>query len=338
MLKNFKKDACYIIAEIGGNFTTYEEAVRLIDAAFRIGVDCVKLQTYRAETVSSKSAFFDMENTGRISQYDFFKKYEIGKELHKKVFDYIRSKGLDWFSTPSHQTDVDMLESLGVSAYKIGADDAVNVPFLKYVANKGLPVFLSTGMCTLDEIKKSVAAIAEEGNERIVIFHTVSCYPTHPEFANLNVIRTFQREFPQFTIGYSDHTLSPLACIAAVAIGARVIERHFTMDKRAGGPDHIFSSTPDEMRYIVESVRIVEKMLGSGTRKPFGPEVQNRLNNRKSVVAIRDIGKGTLFTTDNISVKRPGTGIEPEHFAEILNRRAARDIKEDELIGWKDIG
>ncbi len=333
-----KKTPVYIIAEIGGNFTAYEEAVKLIDAAKAAGVDCIKLQTYRAETLASKKALFDMENTGKISQYDFFKKYELSKEVHKKIFNYAKKKGLDWFSTPAHKTDVDMLESLGVKAYKIGADDAVNAPLLRYVARKKLPVFLSTGMCTMKEIKESVSAILKEENKKIVLFHTVSGYPTYAEFVNLNAIKTLQKEFPNFPIGFSDHTLSPLACIAAVVAGAKVLERHFTLDKNAEGPDHMLSSTPQEMKYIVQSVRTIEKMMGDGIKRPLGPEVKNLINNRKSIIAIKDIGRGEIFSEDNISVKRPGTGLEPKYFEQSIGKKCTRNVEKDDLIYRNDIG
>ncbi len=326
----------YIVAEIGSNFFTYEDGVKLINAAKDAGVDCIKLQTYRAKTLATKKASFDMEYTGKVSQYEYFKKYELSKELHKRIFDYAESKGLGWFSTPSHWTDVDMLESLGVKAYKIGSDDAVNMPFLKYVAKKGLPIFLSTGMCTIEEIKESVSTILEEGNNKVVLFHTVSGYPTYPEFVNLNVLYTLRREFPEFPIGFSDHTLSPLASIAAATMGAKVIERHFTLDKNAVGPDHKISATPKEMKFIVESIRQIEKMKGSGIKKPFGSEVKNRINNRKSIVAIKNIKKGESLSMDNISIKRPGTGMPPKCFYQILGKKAMRDIKEDELIVWGD--
>lgn len=327
----------YVIAEIGSNFSSYKEAARLVDAAKWAGADCIKLQTFRAETITTKRAIFDMENSGRISQYGYFRKYEVSEGMHKKIFDYAGKKGLGWFSTPSHQTDVDMLESLGVKAYKVGADDAVNTPLLKYIARKKLPIFLSTGMCTLDEVRQSVSAILEEGNKKIVIFHTVSAYPASPEYVNINAIKTLQKEFPGFPIGFSDHTMSPLASIVAVAVGAKVIERHFTLDKNAEGPDHMLSSTPEEMKRMICDIRTVEKMLGSGIKKPLGPEIKNRLNNRKSVVAIEDIKKNEVFSTRNISVKRPGTGIPPAHFEEVIGKKALKDIKEDDVIAWKDV-
>lgn len=337
LFNGVKNKPTYIIAEIGGNFATYREGAELIDAAKEAGVDCIKLQTYRADTLTTKTAVFDMENTGKVMQYDFFKKYELSKEIHEKIFDYARKKRMDWFSTPAHQADVDLLESLGVEAFKIGADDAVNLPLLKYIGKKGLPVFLSTGMCTLEEVKASVAAILDTGNDKIVIFHTVSVYPTHPEHVNLRVIKTLQSEFPEFPIGFSDHTLSPLASICAVAIGARVIERHLTLNKGGTGPDHMLSSDPKEMKYLVESIRIIEKMLGSGIKEPIGPEIKNLINNRKSIVATKGIKQGETFSSGNISIKRPGSGIQPKFFEEIIGRRAGRDIKEDVLISWDDI-
>src|SRR5262245_56853769 len=185
MFKNFHARRCYIIAEIGGNFTTLDQAKRLIDAAADCHVDAVKLQTFRADTLASRSAMFDIENTGVTSQYALFRKYEIDGELHDAVFKYAESKGLDWFSTPSHETDVDLLEAAGVGAHKIGSDDAVKIPFLRHVARTGKPVILSTGMCTLEEVRQSVDAILAEGNDKLILLHAITSYPTHPENVNL---------------------------------------------------------------------------------------------------------------------------------------------------------
>jgi N-acetylneuraminate synthase len=331
------KDRCYIVAEIGGNFTTYEQAKDLIDATAYAGVDAIKLQTFKAETISSKGAMFSMESIGGISQIDYFRKYEIDKEMHKNVFDYAQSKHLDWFSTPSHPDDVEMLHSLGVCCYKTGADDATNLPFLKYIARKGKPVVLSTGMCTLKEVEEAVNAIEEEGNNQIVILHTVSGYPTHPENVNLNNILTLKSRFPYYHIGYSDHTLTTAAVIAAATMGATVIERHFTLDKNAEGPDHMLSSTLDEIKHIVDMIRFIEVMKGSYVKMPFGPEVENRVNNRKSVVAIKDIKKGDTLSEDNISVKRPGTGIAPKYFNGIIGKKARYDIEADSILSWGNI-
>jgi N-acetylneuraminate synthase len=267
MFKNFRKNRCYIIAEIGGNFTTFEQARCLVDEAAASGADAVKLQTYRAETLSSKAAIFDMENTGVMSQFNLFRKYEIAAALHDKVFAYAEQKGLDWFSSPSHQSDVDVLEKCGVGVHKIGSDDAVNLPFLRYVARTGKPMILSTGMCTLDEVRESVEAIQAEGNQQLILLHAITSYPTHPENVNLRAMQTLMQAFPGLDVGYSDHTLSPVACICAVAMGARVIERHFTYDKKADGPDHMLSADPQEMKWLVDAIRAFEVMRGSGIKQ-----------------------------------------------------------------------
>jgi N-acetylneuraminate synthase len=330
-------DRCYIIAEIGGNFTTYAQAVALIDAAKEAGVDCVKLQTFRAETIVSKSAMFDMESTGRISQLEYFRQYEISRELHEQVIGYIKKTGLDWFSTPSHETDLAMLLDLGIQAIKIGADDANNLPFLRCCAQTGLPLVLSTGMCTLDEVKEAVDIITSEGNHHVVILHTVSGYPTYPEDVNLEILATYRREFPDMYIGFSDHTLTPLACIAAAVMGANVVERHFTLDKHAEGPDHRISATPDEMHYIVESIRQIEIMRGSSIKVPYGPEVLNRRNNRKSLHLLHPVQKGEPLTRENLGIIRPGFGIEPKYLDQVVGRCAVRDLLSDEPLQWGDL-
>lgn len=331
-----KLERCYIIGEIGGNFTTYEQAVALIDAARKAGVDCVKLQTFRAETLVSKKVMFDMENIGCIPQYEYFNKYEISRELHEQIIQYLEEQHIDWLSTPSHETDIDMLLSLGSRALKIGSDDANNLPLLRYAAKTRLPVVLSTGMCTLQEVREALDVMICEGNRNIVILHTVSGYPTYYEHVNLNILETYRSEFPGFYIGFSDHTLSPLACIAAATLGANVIERHFTLDKNTEGPDHLFSATPEEMRYIVDSIRDIEKMKGSGIKMPYGPEVKNRANNRKSIHTLKPVCKGDILSPELVGIRRSGCGIEPKHLDMVLGKRATRDIPADETLTWGD--
>lgn len=331
-----ERDRTYIVAEIGGNFTDYEMAKILIDQAKESGVDAVKLQTYTGKTVASRQAVFDMENTGVISQLDFFKKYEISEELHKKIFEYAKAKGLDIFSTPAHITDVEMLESLGVDVYKIGADDVTNIPFLKSIAQLQKPIMLSTGMCIMQEIDDAVNAILGMGNDQIVIMHVVSLYPTRPEYVNLEAIHTLQREFPQFMIGYSDHTLGVDSCIFAAVMGAKIIEKHFTYDKNADGPDHMLSATCEEMKMLVDKVRIFEQMRGNGIKRPVGDEIKNRRNNRKSIVSVRTIKQGERISEKDIDIKRPGFGIEPKYKGNIVGKRAIRDIEEDVLLQWSD--
>ncbi len=337
MFKIFIPGRCYIIAEIGGNFTTFEEAVALIDAAAECCVDAVKLQTFKADTLSTKNAIFDMENTGVTPQYELFKKYEINESLHKEIFAYVEQKKLDWFSTPSHCLDVDILEKLNVEAYKIGSDDAVNLPLIKYIASKKKPILLATGMCTLSEVKESVNAIREAGNNNIIILHAVTSYPTHPEDVNLLAIHTLMKEFPLIPIGYSDHTIGKTACICAAAMGAKVIEKHFTCDKNAPGPDHQLSADPTEMKYIVNTIREYEIMKGNGIKQPAVCEEKNRRNNRKSVVTLRFLKKGEIITGSAIAIKRPGYGIEPKYIDEIIGKVLIKDIEEDEVLTWEHI-
>lgn len=337
MLKNYCSDRSYIIAEIGGNFTTLDQAKRLIDEAYGCGVDAVKLQTYRADTITSTKAIFDMENTGVVSQYDLFRKYEVDEALHHEVFRYAESKGLDWFSTPSHATDVDLLEKCGVGAHKIGSDDAVNLPFLRYLARIGKPMLLSTGMCTLEEVRDSVSAILSEGNDKLILLHAITSYPTHAENVNLRAMQAMMEAFPTLDVGYSDHTLSPVACLCAVAMGARVIEKHFTYDKNADGPDHLLSADPAEMKWLVEAVRKFEIMRGSGIKRPADSEKTTRINNRKSVVVNCDVKAGERLNEQNIAVKRPGYGICPIYFEQIIGRVVAADMEKDAVLTWKDL-
>jgi len=334
---NWNRHRIYIIAEIGGNFTTYEQAVELIDAAKECGVDAVKLQTYRAETLSSRKAMFDMENTGVTSQFELFEEYAIGEELHEKVFHYARQKGLDIFSSPSHRTDVDMLERLGCDAYKIGSDDAVNLPLLRYIASLGKPVVYATGMCTLEEVRESVDAMLGQGNGRIIILHAITAYPTHPEDVNLRAIQTLKAAFPQLAVGYSDHTMGITACICAAAMGAQVLEKHFTCDQHAQGPDHMHSADPGQMRALVEAVRSFEVMRGSGVKMPAASELGTRKNNRKSIVLCQDVQAGEPISAEAVDIKRPGYGIQPKYLEQVIGRRAARLLCKEEILTWEDL-
>lgn len=327
---------CYIVAEIGGNFTDLITAKRLIDDAYKSGVDAVKLQTYSARTLSSKEAFFDMENTGVTSQVEYFRKYEIDEKMHKEIFEYASEKGLDVFSTPSHITDMEMLERLGTKVYKIGADDATNFSLLKNVARLQKPIMLSTGMCTMHEVCEAVNVILEEGNSNIIIMHTVSLYPTDPQYVNLEAIRTLQKEFPQFVIGYSDHTRGVDSCIFAAVMGAKVIEKHFTYDINADGPDHMLSATCEEMKMLVDKVRLFEQMRGNGVKMPLGDEIKNRRNNRKSIISMRNLKQGERLEEADIDIKRPGFGIEPKYKNVVIGRELIRDVEEDSVLQWSD--
>ncbi|MEW6600109.1 MAG: N-acetylneuraminate synthase family protein [Nitrospirota bacterium] len=326
----------FIIAEIGGNFLRFEEAARLIDLAAEAGADAVKLQTYRAETIASRTAVYDMPNTGNANQFELFKKYEIGFALHKEIWDYCREKGITVFSTPSHMSDVELLERLDCAAYKIGSDDAVNVPFLEEVAAIGKPVILSTGMCTMNEVRESVSAILGRGNPDLILLHCVTNYPADPVHMNLRCIETMKREFG-LPVGFSDHTTGTACCIGAAAIGANVIEKHFTHDKNAEGPDHILSADPGELKLIVNHVRTIESAMGDGIKRPSDGEKTTRINNRKSIVSTTDIPKGTVISGDMIAVKRPGHGIAPKYIKQVTGRTAKVDIKAETPVLWEHV-
>ena len=326
----------YIIAEIGGNFLNLKEARKLIDLACEAGANAVKLQTYRAETISSKSAMYDMPNTGHVRQFDLFKKYEVDFDLHKDIWDYCREKGIFIFSTPSHVTDIDLLEKLGCAAYKIGSDDVANIPFLKEVASIGKPIIMSTGMCTMDEVRESVSAILSKGNQDLVLLHCVTNYPADPVDANLRVIPEMKKEFG-LPVGYSDHTIGNLCCFGAVAVGANAIEKHFTYDKNAEGPDHMLSADPAEFRQLVSSIRILEDAMGDGVKHPSRGEKSTRINNRKSVIAVKDISQGTVISKDMVAIKRPGFGIQPKYVQQVVGGIARVDIKAEEPILWEQV-
>ena len=331
-----KKNKCFIIAEIGGNFVNFLQARKLIDLAKKAKVDAVKLQTFNADTLASKNAMFDMKNTGKISQYKLFKKYQISEKLHGKIFEYCKKKKIECFSTPAHPNDVDLLEKFNVKYHKIGSDDAINIPLLKYVAKTKKEIILSTGMCDLNEIKKSVNSILKY-NKKLSLLHCVSDYPAEKKEINLNSISTLKKQFPNLTIGFSDHTIGPLASLCAVAMGAKIIEKHFTYNKSLNGPDHILSLDFKEMKWLVDSIRSFELMAGNGKKIPTKAEKKNAKNNRKSIIAIKQIKKGEKFDFSNLGIKRPGSGIKPEHIYKKKNKKSNSNMYYDQLIKWKDI-
>lgn len=326
----------YIIAEIGGNFLDIDTAARMVDLAKDAGADAVKVQHYRAETVTSKQAFFDMENTGVLSQFELFKKYEMKEELTTALVNYCRKKQIAVFSTPSHPSDADALVKYDMPAYKIGSDDAVNIPFLKHVARLKKPMLVSTGMCTLSEVEKSVDAILEEGNDDIVLLHCTTNYPTHPESVNLRAMLSMQARCP-FPVGYSDHTIGIDTCYAAAVLGAKVLEFHFTYDKKAEGPDHMLSKDFEETRTLIKKVRQLPILLGDGVKRPMPTEMNTRRNNRKSIVLTKDVSSGEKLTQQNIDIKRPGYGIPCAHYYEVLGKTASRDLKADAVLSWSDL-
>lgn len=322
-----------VIAELGYNFNTLEEALWSVDAAAEAGVDAIKIQTFRADTIVTRSVDFPAE-AGGVNQYEEFKRYEIDEETHWKIFTRARERGLIPLSTPSHRDDVELLERVGVDLYKIGSDDLTNLPFLRYVAAKGKPVIFSSGMATLGEIDEAIRVMHETGNHQLVLLQCVSNYPVQDlSLLNLRVIEVYRRTFPVL-VGYSDHSTTLSAAVAAVALGAVVIERHFVLDKALPVPDAFFSADPEEMAALVRAIRETHGMLGSGYKTPAPTEVKMRLDTRKGLAARRRILKGRPISADDLIIKRPATGILPRDYDLVIGRTAKRDIEADEIITW----
>jgi N-acetylneuraminate synthase len=328
-------DGCpvFIVAELGYNFNTLDEALRSVDAAAIAGVDAIKVQTFRADTLTTPTVDFPVE-AGGVNQYEEFKRYEIDEETHRKVFTRARERGLIPFSTPSHPDDVELLERVGVDLYKIGSDDLTNLPFLRYVAARGKPIIFSSGMATLAEVDEAIRLMHDVGNRQLVLLQCVSNYPVQDlGLLNLRVIETYKRTFPTL-VGFSDHSTTLSAAVAAVTLGAVVIERHFALDKKLPVPDAFFSADPEEMATLVRAVRETSAMLGNGFKVPTATELKMRQDTRKGLVARRRISRGQEISADDLIIKRPGTGISPRDFDLVIGRIAKRDIEAEEVITW----
>ena len=322
----------FIVAEIGGNFCTYEQGRKLINSAISCGANAVKIQTFKAENLVSKYATFNMPSVGgKKRQIDILKKLELSEKIQKKLFRYCKTKKITFFSTPSHISDVDFLEEIGNRIYKIGSDDLTNLPLIEYVAKLQKPTIISTGMGNLDEVKEAVQVFRKTKNQQLAILHCVSMYPHDPKYSNLSVIKKMKNEF-ELPVGWSDHTLGIETCVAAATIGANIVEKHFTLNKKAKGPDHALSADPYELSRMVQNIRMVEKATGSGIKKPAICELGSRKNVRKSVIALQDIDAGTVITADLLEIKRPGTGFSPNNLKKIIGKKTLRMIKKDKPI------
>jgi N,N'-diacetyllegionaminate synthase len=332
-----EKYPTYIIAEIGGNFYTYDDGKKIIDAAIKSGVNAVKIQTFSAENLVSKYATFNLPVVGgKKKQFQILKKLELKKTIQEKLFKYCNKKNITIFSSPSHKTDVDFLEECNVPAHKLGSDDLTNIPLIKYIAKCGKPTIMSTGMSDMKEVKEAVKAFHSTGNKKLILLHCVSMYPSEPKFTNLNVIKTMQKQF-QIPIGWSDHTEGIDVCIGAAVLGANVIEKHFMLNKKSAGPDSLLSANPSELYQLTNSIRTIEEAKGSGKKLPAKNEISSRKDIRKSIVAIKNIKKGTKITNENVDIKRPGTGLAPIQLSATIGKIAKRNILIDKPILKSDI-
>ncbi|MEM3172005.1 MAG: N-acetylneuraminate synthase family protein [Candidatus Nitrosotenuis sp.] len=327
----------YVIAEIGGNFSSYEAGVKLINSAIEAGADAVKIQTFTAKNTVSKYATLDMPVVhGKKNQLQVLRSLELDRKIQKKLFDYCKRKNITIFSSPSHRSDVDFLEENNVCAYKLGSDDFTNHPLIKYVAELKKPTILSTGMSSMKEVREAIKTFYATGNNELILLHCVSMYPFEPKFANLRAIQSMQKLF-NIPIGWSDHTNGIDICIAAATLGANVIEKHYMLSKKTAGPDHMLSANPKQLSDMIKTIRTIEQAKGDGVKKPAACEKPIIKDVRKSIVAARPIPKGAKITIDMLEIKRPGIGIPPKFLSRILRKRVVRNIKADETIRFADI-
>ncbi len=333
------KQHTLIIAEAGVNHNgSMELAKQLIDAAAEAGVDYVKFQTFKTEKLVSKSAKkaeYQQRNMGNTddSQYTMLKQLELSPEQHDDLISYCGQKGVKFFSTAFDLDSIDYLHSLDLGLWKIPSGELTNYPYIRKIAQYKEPVILSTGMSTLDEIKDTIQVLVKFGvpNEQITVLHCNTEYPTPMSDVNLNAMQTIAQEL-RVQVGYSDHTQGIEVPVAAVALGAKVIEKHFTLDRNMDGPDHKASLEPGELKAMVSAIRNIEEALGTAEKKVSASESKNKAIARKSIVAARSIQKGEILTEDNLTVKRPGNGINPMHWEEVIGQQAVRDFQEEELI------
>jgi len=323
----------YIIAEIGANHNKDKKlAKKLIDKASEAGVDAVKFQAYRAETLYSKNTpIFSKDNK---KPFDLIKSIELPTKWYTELKKYANKKKLDFFLSPFDFKAVDELEKIGVPAYKIASFEIVDLELIKYAAQKKKPMIISTGMASLGEIEDAIKTIKSTGNNNIILLHCNSLYPAPAEIVNLKVIDTLKKSF-QLPIGFSDHTLGIHISLAAVARGACMIEKHFTIDRAMKGPDHPFAIEPDELKDMVKYIREIEKSRGDGVKKISPQEKkENYAKARRSIHAKNKIPKDKVITKDMLIVKRPGYGIKPKYIDLVIGRKAKKDIKSDEWITW----
>lgn len=331
----------FVIAEAGVNHNgDVGVALRLVEEAKRIGVDCVKFQTFKADRVATRSApkaSYQLRVTDVAeSQIEMLQSLELSEAGHRQVVDACRAAGILFLSTPYDLEDAEMLAGLGVPAFKLASIHLVEVSFLRALAAFKRPLILSTGMATLAEVDVAVRTLRAVGHEDFVVLQCTTNYPSRIEDTNLRAMLTM-RDALGVTVGYSDHTRGIAASLAAVALGARVIEKHFTLDTAMRGPDHSTSSDPAEFARLVQGIREVEAALGDGIKRPTEAERANTVGMRRSIVARRDLAAGTVLTETDVAFKRPGTGISPARFDEIVGRTLTAPLACDEALDWRHV-
>lgn len=326
----------FIIAEAGVNHNgQLGMAKRLIDVAVSAGVDAVKFQTFQADRLVVKNApkaRYQKETTGsKETQWSMLKKLELSHKHHVVLQEYCKRKKILFLSTPFDEQSASFLDDIGVPIFKIPSGEITNGPYLKYIAKFMKPVILSTGMANMDEVSQAVSVIQATGNTQISLLHCVSNYPAQAEQVNLKAMDTMAEKF-KLPVGYSDHTIGVEISLAAVARGARIIEKHFTLDKRLAGPDHRASLDGEELKILVKGIRSIEKAIGNGIKQPHVSELETAMVVRKSLVAARRIEAGEIINEDMLCIKRPGTGLSPYLKDAIIGRKINCSLKADQLL------
>lgn len=330
-------EPCFIIAEAGVNHNgDMDIARRLIDAAAKAGADAIKFQSFVTEeliTNDAPKANYQVKTTGESgSQFKMLKELEISADEQAVLKSYCEERNTIYLCTPYEYKSIDLLDRMGVAAFKIASTDTTNIPFLRYIANKSRPVLLSTGMSTLGEVEQAIETLRKAGLDgKIVILHCTSEYPAPISEINLQAIRTMQETFGA-PVGFSDHTSDINVSSWAVAVGACVIEKHFTLNRNMIGPDHKASIEPDELSILVRNIRNLEVAMGDGIKRVMPSELQNKPFMQKSLVALRNISAGEIITPDDLICKRPGFGLDPSWFDRVVGRRPAKDILKNEVL------
>lgn len=332
---------CFVIAEVGVNHNgSLDLALRSIDVAKEAGADAVKFQTFRAERLVTKTAptaRYQTENTGIVqSQFQMLKSLELSDTDHERIVAHCREREIQFMSTPFDEESATLLHSLGMTLFKVPSGELTNLPLLRHIARFGRPMVISTGMSTLGDVEAAVGTVEGTGNHQIVLLHCVSNYPAAAADVNLRAMLSMQAAF-NLPAGYSDHTLGIEVGIASVALGACVLEKHFTLDKSLPGPDHRASAEPHELRQLIAGVRTVEAALGTGRKAPCNSELDTAKAARRSLVAATDLAAGTVLTEDLIAIRRPGTGLPPAMQPYLLSRTLRTEVVAGQLLRLEDV-
>ena len=333
---------CFVIAEVGVNHNgSLDLALRSIDVAAEAGADAVKFQTFRAEklvTKAAQTAKYQAENTGKQqTQFEMLKSLELSETDHGVIVEHCRARGIMFMSTPFDEDSATLLNSLGMTIFKVPSGELTNLPLLKQIAGFGRPLVISTGMSTLGDVEAAVTAVESAGNPQIILLHCVSNYPAAAADVNLRAMLSMRSAFG-LPVGYSDHTLGIEVSLASVALGACVVEKHFTLDRGLPGPDHRASAEPEELRRLIAGIRTVEAALGTGRKAPCSAELDTAKAARRSLVAATDLPAGTCLTESMIAIRRPGTGLPPSMKPYLMSRTLRVSLAAGDLLRLEDVG